>query len=265
MFSQFDILRCNARCKLLQMHYESKVGHIGGNLSAIDILLYLYHHYMAPEDVFLLSKGHAAGALYVALWSKGWLSDADLSTFHRDATRLAGHPPAQGIAQIPFATGSLGHGLSLAAGLALGYRLRGDSRQVFCLLSDGEMQEGSTLEALGFAAHHRLSNLIILLDGNGLQGFGSTQDIASQDAQRFLHLCAAYGIACTIADGHDPISLTAALLAPSPSQGPRAVWCNTVKGRGVPFMENRMEWHYLPMSEDQYRHARSAVEAGRTA
>src|SRR5712692_10529835 len=136
--TRFEQLARRSRLRLLRMHYESGVGHIGGNLSAFDLLLTLYHYVLRPEDRFVLSKGHAAGALYVTLWSLGRLSDDDLKQFHRDNTLCAGHPPAHGIDDIPFATGSLGHGLSLAAGLALAKRLRGESGRVYCLTSDGE-------------------------------------------------------------------------------------------------------------------------------
>src|ERR1700739_2162488 len=108
-----------AKLRLLQMHYESRTGHIGGNLSCLDILMALGHNVLRPLDKFVLSKGNAAGSLYITLWSLGLLSDDDLKTFHKDGTRLSGHPPVHGIPEIPFATGSLGHGLSLAAGLAL--------------------------------------------------------------------------------------------------------------------------------------------------
>jgi transketolase len=126
-----------ARKRLLRMHYEARVGHIGGNLSAIDAMLIVLHEYVQPDDLFVLSKGHSAGALYTALWTLGHLSDDDLKTFHQDGTLLAGHPPASGIPQIAFATGSLGHGLSLSAGSALGFRFRRRDARVFCLMSDG--------------------------------------------------------------------------------------------------------------------------------
>src|ERR1700759_1344632 len=145
-----------ARLRLLEMHYHSKVGHIGGNLSALDILMSLYHYRLGPDDGFVLSKGHAAGALYVTLWSMGLLSDDDLRHFHGEGTRLSGHPPLSGIPEVIFATGSLGHGLSLAAGLALGKKLLKESGRVFCLMSDGEWNEGSCWEALIFLAHQKL-------------------------------------------------------------------------------------------------------------
>ena len=172
-----DIVR-KAKLRLLQMHFNSRVGHIGGNLSALDILLTLYHDVLGTDDQFILSKGHGAGALYVALWSKGLLADDDLKTFHAEETRLSGHPAPGVIPEIPFATGSLGHGFSLAAGMALAKRLKGEAGRVHCLTSDGEWNEGSTWEALIFAAHQKLANLSIVVDLNGLQGFGTTAEVA---------------------------------------------------------------------------------------
>src|SRR3984957_662891 len=170
-----------ARRRLLEMHFNAGVGHLGGNLSALDALLVLHHQVMGPEDVFVLAKGHAAGALYITLWSLAKLSDEDLNTFHRDGTFLAGHPVAGWSNDIPFATGSLGHGLPDAAGMALGYKLQSQASEVFCLTSDGEWQEGSNWEALIFAMHQRLTNLTILIDEKRLQGFGTTAAVASMD------------------------------------------------------------------------------------
>lgn len=239
------------RKRLIRMHYESGVGHIGGNLSAIDTLALLFNERLGPQDQFVLSKGHSAGALYVALWSAGRLSDEALCTFHRDATLLAGHPPAQGIDGVLFATGSLGHGLSLAAGTALGYRLQEQHGQVFCLTSDGEWQEGSTWEALIFACHHRLENLTILVDHNRLQGFGETGDIASMAP--LWEKLQGFELDLQIIDGHDLDALRSALAHHVPR--PRLIVLETIKGKGVSFMENRMEWHYLPLDEMDYRRA----------
>ena len=125
-------------------------------------MLVLHHNVMRPDDVFILAKGHSAGALYLTLWSLGRLTDEDLKTFHRDGTFLAGHPVAGWSPDIPFATGSLGHGLPDAAGMALGYKLQSEPREVFCLTSDGEWQEGSNWEALIFAIHRKLTNLCLL-------------------------------------------------------------------------------------------------------
>jgi transketolase len=245
-----------ARKRLLRMHFESGVGHIGGNLSALDAMLVVFHEYLSGPDEFFLSKGHSAGALYITLWSLGLLSDDQLKTFHKDNTLLAGHPAAFGLPRTRFATGSLGHGLSLASGTALGFRLKGSDGRVICLTSDGEWQEGSTWEALIFACHHRLENLTVLIDHNGLQGFGSTTSVASMSPiwDRFC----GFDVAPIVIDGHDRDALRHALEAVV--KGPRIIVMNTVKGHGVSFMENRMEWHYLPLSEGQYRQAIGEID-----
>ena len=247
-----------ARKRLLQMHFESCVGHIGGNLSALDAMMVLYHKVLCPDDVFILSKGHAAGALYVTLWTAGRLSDDDLKTFHGEGTRLSAHPAPGWSADIPFATGSLGHGLPDAAGIALGLRLQGRPGRIFCLTSDAEWQEGSNWEALIFARHHRLRNLCVVIDENRLQGFGTTQDVASMDP--LADKLAGFGLDITHADGHNVGEMRSAFEAPS-KEGPRIVVLRTTKGHGVSFMENAMEWHYLPLSPDQYRAALAEADA----
>jgi transketolase len=245
-----------AKLRLLEMHYQSKVGHIGGNLSALDILISLYHFCLGTNDKFVLSKGHSAGALYVTLWTMGFLVDEDLRQFHGEATRLSGHPPLRGIPEIVFATGSLGHGLSLAAGLALGKKLRGENGRIFCLTSDGEWNEGSCWEALIFMAHQKLDNLTFIVDLNGMQGFGSTRQVANLDslADKFR----AFGVKTVEIDGHSVDGICAAARC---AGGPLAIVANTKKGCGVSFMENQMAWHYLPMSEEQYQQAVREVAA----
>jgi transketolase len=245
-----DALR-DAKLRLLKMHYESGVGHIGGNLSALDLLMCLYHRVLGPADAFVLSKGHAAGALYVTLWSMGRLADADLRQFHADATLLSGHPPPNGIADIPFATGSLGHGFGLAAGLALAKRFQQAPGRVYCLLSDGEWNEGSTWETLIFAAHQRLTNLTFITDLNGLQGFGATREVADLDP--LVDRLRAFGVETVEIDGHDPAAIATTLARAD--AGPLSIVAKTVKGCGVSFMENRMEWHYLPLTAATYKQA----------
>jgi transketolase len=245
-----------AKLRLLRMHYESKVGHVGGNLSSLDILLSLYGSVLTKDDVFVLSKGHSAGALYIALWTVGLLKEEDLLTFHKDNTRLSGHPPAQGMPEIMFATGSLGHGLSLAAGVALGKRLKGENGRLFCLMSDGEWNEGSCWEALIFLIHQNLGNLTFIVDLNGLQGFGTTREVANLDS--LVDTFRAFNIRTIEVDGHDYRELTYAL---SENIGPIAIIAKTRKGCGVSFMENEMAWHYLPMNKGQYEQAVEEVVA----
>lgn len=253
----FRRLARRARRRLLQMHYESRVGHIGGNLSALDVMLYLHHRVMEPDDRFILAKGHSAGALYITLWSLGLLSDQQIDGFHCDGSKLAGHPPANWLPEIPVATGSLGHGFPIACGLALARKLERRPGHIYCLCSDGEWQEGSNWEALIFANHRRLDNLTLLVDANGLQGFGTTAEIASMQelGKRF----AAFGFEVRQVNGHDPESLCT-LIQPN-GNGPRAIILNTVKGKGVSFMENRMEWHYLPLNAELYARAMRDLDA----
>jgi transketolase len=249
-----------ARKRLLRMHFESGVGHIGGNLSSLDAMLLLFHEYIGDKDRFILSKGHSAGALYISLWSKGILHDDELLTFHKDGTLLAGHPPASGIAEIPFATGSLGHGLSLAAGTALARRISNHPGHTYCMTSDGEWQEGSTWEAMIFLNHHQLDNLTVLIDHNRLQGFGSTEQVASmfplEDRLR------GFDIDVMSVPGHDLDAIRAALLRPRAKEDKRTRFLilETVKGHGVSFMENKMEWHYLPLTEEKYSQATAELD-----
>ncbi|MDQ1422935.1 MAG: transketolase, partial [Acidimicrobiaceae bacterium] len=240
-----------ARQRLLKMHYESGVGHIGGNLSALDAMLVVFHEYLREQDRFFLSKGHAAGALYITLWSIGRLDDHDLESFHQDDTLLAGHPPASGVPDIAFATGSLGHGISLAAGTALAFRFKGSDGRVVCLTSDGEWQEGSTWEGLIFASHHRLHNLTILVDHNELQGFGSTAEVAGMSP--LWERLKGFDVDVHVVDGHDTSAIQTALA--SPGERLKVVVLRTVKGHGVSFMEHQMKWHYLPLTPDLYQQA----------
>ena len=159
----FGELSRTARLRLLKMHYTAGVGHIGGNLSALDAMLFLHHIVMSSNDAFVLSKGHAVGALYITLWTLGVLSDEELETFHGENSRLSGHPPVNAIPEIKIATGSLGHGFPISTGMSLARKLKGAPGKVFCLCSDGEWQEGSNWEALIFSRHNDLSNLVLLI------------------------------------------------------------------------------------------------------
>ena len=248
--------RKNALCKLLSMHYHAGVGHIGGNLSSLDAMLVVFHDVLKSSDKFILSKGHSVGALYVALWSVGHLQNSDLDTYYQDNTLLSGHPPSHGITDILFATGSLGHGLSLATGTALGMKLQHHDGRVICLTSDGEWQEGSTWEALIFASHRKLSNLTILVDHNGLQGFGRTDEVASM--YPLWEKLKGFNVKVSVIDGHNIAAILETLLQRYETL--HLIILKTVKGHGVSFMANKMEWHYLPMSEAQYQTALAELE-----
>ena len=248
--AEYGPLLQRARERLLRLHFDAHAGHLGGNFSSIDILMMLHHGVMREEDRFILSKGHSAGALYVTLWSQGKLSDEDLATFTRDDSLLPAHPSGSGIPGLLFSTGSLGHGPSLSAGLALADRNQGKGNRTYCLCSDGEWQEGSCWEALIFAVHQRLDNLFILIDQNGLQGFGTTQDVIS--CGDLTERLASFGAEMRKADGHDPLSILEALKPSTKGGKPIIVIFETVKGRGLHF-EGCLESHYLPLTEEEYR------------
>lgn len=239
---------------------RARVGHIGSALSVADILAALYTGILRipsardPErDRFVLSKGHAALALYAALNATGRLADADLDTFCADGSRLGVHPE-HALPGVDFSTGSLGHGLSMGAGAALGARLQGSSRRVFVLLSDAECNEGSVWEAAMFAAHHGLANLVAIVDVNGQQALGHTKDVL--DLSPLSRRFEAFGWDAVEADGHDTAALAAALGAFDMTKGrPHVLLARTIFGRGVSFMERQIKWHYWPMSGDDYTRA----------
>lgn len=251
MGKTFDNILASAKLRLLRMHRNSNCGHLGGNFSCIDVLMTLYYFVLKPADRFILSKGHSAGALYVALWSIGKLKDSDLDTFSKDNTLLPGHPSGAGIPDLLFPTGSLGHGPSLAAGLALASKHQKADRQIYCLCSDGEWQEGSCWEALSFSVHHQLNNLTIIVDQNGLQGFGKTKDIISCDD--LTDRISSFGANVQRIDGHNCLIIKESLIKKSLMK-PNILILDTTKGKGLHF-EGRMESHYLPLSEEEYRMA----------
>lgn len=225
------------KLRLLQMHYESGVGHIGGNLSCIDILYALYSGILTPADSFVLSKGHAAGAYYTILWATGVFVDADLKSFHKDGG-LPGHV---------INTGSLGHGLSIAAGEALHRKLWNKPGTVYCLTSDGEWDEGSNWEALKFIMDHKL-NVKIIIDWNGLQGF-KTVDRPLYEQLR-AH-CPNIGIC----DGHIISDLAISI------QAYTLTLARTVKGNGLSFLSNKLSSHYEPLTKEQYELACKEIES----
>lgn len=245
-----DIIR-KAKARLLKMHFESGVGHIGGNLSSLDLLVYLHHRVLNENDVFVLSKGHSVGALYVTLWSLGKLSDEDLCQFHGEGTKLSGHPAPDWLPEIRCATGSLGHGLPLSAGLALGKNLKSESGRIFCLMSDGEWNEGSNWEAVIFAVQNRLERLTFIVDCNELQGFGTTKEVA--DLEPLIEKFRSFKLQVEEIDGHSIEEI--AKVFSKDVAGPRAVIAHTVKGHGVSSMENKLESHYLPITAEQYEQA----------
>jgi len=246
----------------LQMHFQAHAGHIGTGLSDIDILTYLHRVWLREGDKFILSKGHAASSLYATLHHYGVLSDEELETYYKDGTLLPAHPAPAALPSIPVATGSLGHGLPIACGLAYSFRyLDRTPQRVACLLSDGDCNEGAVWEAALFAAHHRLGNLVAIVDANGLQGFGRTAEVLGLEplVQKFE----AFGFRVQEIDGHDFRELDAGLTLGFDDR-PTCVVARTVKGKGVRLMEDKLEWHYLPMSEEEYAGALADLRESET-
>ena len=213
----------------------------------------------AETEAFILSKGHAAAALYVCLYHTGEISAELLDTFYKDGTTLSAHPAPNKFKGIPFATGSLGHGLPIGTGIAQANKLLQNGEFVYVLMSDGETNEGTTWEAGHFAVSNRLDNLIVLIDKNGLQGFGYTQDVLGDSAES--KKWKALGFEVFEIDGHDVLAIqeTIQQCKVSTIPKPKAIIATTVKGKGVSYMENKMEWHYLPMSADLYEVAKQDV------
>jgi transketolase len=239
------------------------VGHIGSALSVADMLAVIYGDLLRARgpndpdrDRFVLSKGHAALALYAALSLRGWLTPQELDSFCTDGTLLGVHPEHQ-LAGVDFSTGSLGMGLSFAAGAALAARLLGTSRHCLALLSDAETNEGSVWEAVMFAAHHRLDNLTAFVDLNGQQALGYTENVLalSPMVDRFV----VFGWDAIEVDGHDRAAMYAAATARRVGR-PRVLICRTVFGKGVSFMEGQLKWHYLPMSDAEFAVALAEVD-----
>lgn len=263
---------------IIEQSKRANVGHIGSCLSVVEILCALYGHVLrakAPDDPdrdrFVLSKGHAALALYAVLALKGWLTQSDLDSFCSDGTTLGVHPelPTPGV---DFATGSLGHGLSMATGAALAARLQHSNRKVYCLLSDAECNEGSVWEAAMFASHHQLGNLTAIIDVNGQQAFGLTREVLA--APNLGERWEAFGWRASTVCGHSLGHVVEILQTPSRPYGlPHVVLARTTFGKGVSFMERGqpisqihlmtqpINWHYLPMSDQEYEIALSELEA----
>jgi transketolase len=252
---------------ILDTAWHAGVGHIGSALSVADIVAALYSGVLRcdrPDDParerFILSKGHAALALYAAFHVRGWIDAVELLTYCRDATRLGVHPEI-GTPGVDVATGSLGHGLSIGTGIALANRLQHTSRRTFVLLSDAECNEGAVWEAVMFAAQHKLSQLVAIVDVNGQQALGYTRNVL--DLAPLETKWRAFGWNAEVVDGHDVDALQRTLNAP-PADRPGVVLAQTIAGKGVSFMERQIDWHYLPMTRSQYDQACRDLEGSAT-
>lgn len=247
------------RKDIVKMVHAAASGHPGGSLSAADIMTALYFNVMnidpenpkmAGRDRFVLSKGHAAPVLYATLARKGYFPVEELLTLRRINSRLQGHPDMKNIPGVEMSTGSLGQGISAAVGMALASKLDKDGSRVFALLGDGELNEGLVWEAAMAAAHYKLDNLTAIVDFNGLQIDGKNDDVMA--VKPLDKKFESFGWHVIVADGHDIEGLIAAFEAAKGTSGkPTVILANTVKGKGVSFMEDQVGWHGKAPSDDE--------------
>jgi len=243
---------------IIDQSKRANVGHIGSSLSIADIIAVLYsqvlrtnHNLINERDRFVLSKGHAALTLYCAFYLKGWITSDQLDTYCADNSLLGVHPETS-LKYIDFSTGSLGQGLSMGTGAALAAKMQKSDRRTYVLLSDAELNEGSVWEASMFAAHHGLDNLVAIVDWNGQQAMGNTEEIINND--HMVDRWQNFGWNCCEIDGHDESLLLQNLMAESVGK-PSLILANTTFGKGVSYMENQLKWHYWPMSDEEYQKA----------
>ncbi len=255
---------------ILRIIAQAGAGHTGGDLSAIDILNVLYNVILnvSPEtwfdpdrDRYVQSKGHCAEALYTVLADRGFFPAEELQTLCQFGSRLSGHPTRE-VPGVEHNTGALGHGLSVAVGMALAGKLDGRGYRVYCLLGDGELDEGSNWEASQAASHYQLDNLVVIIDRNGLQITGSTEQVNALEplGDKFR----AFGYALREVDGHDlPALIDVFRSTPFEPNKPSLVLAHTIKGKGVSFAENQAGWHHHVPTEHELQAALAELQAAR--
>ena len=248
---------------ILEEVYAAQSGHPGGSLSIADVMTYLYQEELRVDvknpkwedrDRLVLSKGHVCPALYAALAQKGFFPWEELKTSRKVGSRLQGHPDLNKAPGVDFTAGSLGQGVSAAAGIALAGKVTGKDYRVYAILGDGELQEGEVWESAMFSAHYKLDNLCYIIDNNGLQIDGNIQDVCSPYPidEKFK----AFGFEVIVIDGHDFQQIEAAVQKAKSIQGkPTAIIAKTVKGKGVSFMEGKASWHGAAPNPEQYETA----------
>ncbi len=268
--SELTALSNELRISIIDMLTEAKSGHPGGSLSAIDILTALFFHEMqgvdqrmSPErDRFVLSKGHAVPALYAVLYKKGFIPFEELSTLRRMGSRLQGHPDRVRLPIVEASTGSLGQGLSVAIGMALGQKLAGHPSRVYCMIGDGESQEGQIWEAALSAPKFKLSNLCAILDANNGQIDGPVQQV--MPIEPIADKWKSFNWHVIEIDGHDMNQILNAFreartLQDEGGEKPVFIIARTVKGKGVSFMENKIEWHGVAPKPDEAKKAKDEI------
>lgn len=261
------VLARDVRKTCLKLVYGANASHIGGAFSIADVLSVLYArvlHYDAENpgytdrDRFFYSKGHACTALYAVLKETGFFSEEQLSAFSTNGSYFTTHVNHK-VPGIELSTGSLGHALSVACGVALAGKRKSAPWNVYCVLSDGELDEGSNLEAILFAPHHALDNLTLIVDYNKIQSLGAVSDVLKLEplAAKF----SSFGWYVSEIDGHDHSAIFEALSSKTPFAKPKVIIAHTIKGKGVDFMENQLAWHYKSPNQTQFDQAMQQLES----
>ena len=264
-----QIAACKVRMGVIEGTHGAKAGHPGGSLSAADMFTYLYFKELNVDpkdpknenrDRFVLSKGHTAPGLYSVLANRGFFPVEDLPTLRHIDSYLQGHPNMNTVPGVDMSTGSLGQGISVAAGMALGAKHQGKSYRVYALLGDGEIQEGQVWEACMFSAHYKLDNLVVIVDNNGLQIDGPVDKVMSP--YPIDEKLKAFGFHVEVIDGHDYNQIEAALNTAKTVKGqPTAIVMKTTKGKGVSFMEGQASWHGKAPNDEEYAIAMNELKA----
>ena len=260
---------CKVRMGIIEGTYGAKAGHPGGSLSAAEVFTYLYNKEMNVDpknpkaedrDRFVLSKGHTAPGLYAALANRGFFPVSDLPTLRHIGSHLQGHPNMNETPGVDMSTGSLGQGISAAAGMALAAKYQGKASRVYTLLGDGEIQEGQVWEAMMFAGHYKLDNFCAIIDNNGLQIDGAVADVMSP--YPIDEKLKAFGFEVAVVDGHDFEQLEAAFAQARATKGkPFGIIMKTTKGKGVSYMENQASWHGKAPNDEEYAIAMAELKA----
>ena len=266
---QLQATACKVRMGVIEGTHGAKAGHPGGSLSAADMFTYLYFKELNVDpadpknpdrDRFVLSKGHTAPGLYSALANRGFFPVEDLPTLRHIDSYLQGHPNMNTVPGVDMSTGSLGQGISCAAGMALGAKHQGKTFRVYTLLGDGEIQEGQVWEACMLAAHYKLDNFCVIVDNNGLQIDGPVAKVMSP--YPIDEKLAAFGFHVEVIDGHDYNQIEAAFAAARATKGqPTAIVMKTTKGKGVSFMEGQASWHGKAPNDEEYAIAMNELKA----
>jgi transketolase len=266
---QLAVFACKVRIGVIEGTYAAKAGHPGGSLSAADLFAYLYHTQLRLDpqnpkweqrDRFVLSKGHCAPGLYAALALRGFFPVADLPTLRHIDSYLQGHPNMTTVPGVDMSTGSLGQGVSAAAGMALAAKYQGKDVRVYTLLGDGEIQEGEVWEACMFASHYKLDNLCVIIDNNGLQIDGRVTDV--MNPYPIPEKLRAFGFEVAQIDGHDFEQMeTAFEQAKQTKNAPFAIVMKTIKGKGVSYMQGQASWHGKAPNDEEYKIAMDELHA----